>query len=277
MAEFWYRVLDFCKTITERLGDRLLRDFGNVSADRKSDGSLVTESDRWCDRQIREAIARAFPDHGVLTEETTHILPHNDWCWVVDPIDGTTNFTRGVPIWGMSLGLLYRGSPVFGFLNFPPLHQVFYGYWTGQTGLIMPKGAYLNGSPIQTSSDAPSFNHLFNFCARSMDILKHPFPCKFRSIGVASYNLALVACGASIGGVEATPKIWDIAAVWAILQGAGGTFVHLEPHYPFPLDIGKNYGSRPFPSLALGHEKAIATFKPLVGFIGDRVAAKYGI
>jgi myo-inositol-1(or 4)-monophosphatase len=277
MAEFWYRVLDFCKTTTEELGHRLMRDFGHVSADRKSDGSLVTESDRWCDREIRRAIAATFPDHGILTEETTHTLPDRDWCWVIDPIDGTTNFTRGIPVWGISLGLLYRGTPVFGFLNFPPLRQVFYGYWSGQTNLIMPKGAYLNGKPIHTSPDEPSFNHLFNFCARSMDILKNPFPCKFRSIGVASYNLALVACGASLGGVEATPKIWDIAAVWAILQGAGGAFVHLEPNPVFPLKIGKDYGSRPFPSLALSRIELSPIFKPLVGFIGDRVVRQYGI
>jgi myo-inositol-1(or 4)-monophosphatase len=92
----------------------------------------------------------------------------------VDPIDGTTNFTRGIPIWGISLGLLYRGTPVFGFVYLPCLKQSYYGYWYGETGLTGPEGAYCNGQPIHTSDDFPSKNHLFNLCARSTGVFKKP-------------------------------------------------------------------------------------------------------
>lgn len=272
MDNFWTEVLTFCQATTERIGDRLVADFGKIQATRKEDGTLVTKADKWSDREIREAIAQTFPDHGVLTEETEHIFPANDWSWIVDPIDGTTNFTRGIPIWGISLGLLYRGTPVFGFVRFPQLYQSFYGYWYGDSGLTGPTGAYCNGEPIHTSADNPSKNHLFNLCARSTDVLKNPFPCKIRAIGVASYNLLLVASGAALGGVEATPKIWDIAAVWVILQAAGGTFVPLTSSPMFPLQVGRDYGSVPFTCLAASRGELVPVFKPLVTCVIDRDA-----
>ncbi|MBE9115737.1 inositol monophosphatase family protein [Lusitaniella coriacea LEGE 07157] len=264
MNDFWQTVLTFSQTLTEKIGTSLLRDFGKVKATQKSDGSLVTKADRWADEEIRRAIAETFPEHGVLSEETIHILPENDWCWVIDPIDGTTNFTHGLPIWGISLGLLYKGTPVFGAVRFPKINQFFHGYWYGNSGLQGPTGAFLNGEPIHTSSEEPGGGRLFNLCARSTAIAANPFPCKFRLLGVATYNTLLVACGAALGGVEATPKIWDIAAVWAIVQGAGGVWVALEPEPVFPLQPGEHYGSRPFPSLVASRSELVPIFKPLV-------------
>ena len=141
MELFWTEVLDFARTVSDRVGQQLVGDFGKLVPSRKADGTLVTQADRWADQEIREAIAATFPDHGALTEETEHYLPPQEWCWVVDPIDGTTNFTRGLPIWGISLGLLYRGTPVFGFVHFPQIQQSFHGYWYGDSGLTGPTGA----------------------------------------------------------------------------------------------------------------------------------------
>lgn len=264
MNDFWDRILDFCQQTTQRVSDRLLQDFGQLQASQKEDGSLVTQADQWSDQEIRQAIAIAFPDHGVLSEETIHIFPDNDWCWIIDPIDGTTNFTRGIPLWAISLGLFYRGNPVFGFVYLPPLQQAFHGFWYGNSGLSGYKGAYLNGQPLKTSQDHPSSSQLFNLCARSKAIFKQPFPCKTRMLGVASYNLLLVAAGVAIGGVEATPKIWDIAAVWTIIKAAGGEFVFLDHQDLFPLQVGQNYGSLSIPSLGICREELIPEFKPLV-------------
>lgn len=264
MNEFWDQVLDFCVQTTQSISERLIKDFGKIQANQKEDGSLVTQADQWSDQEIRTAIANTFPDHGVLSEETIHILPENDWCWIVDPIDGTTNFTRGVPVWAISLGLLYRGTPVFGFVYVPPLKQSFHGYWYGDSGLTGYTGAYLNNQPIHTSQDQPNGSQLFNLCARSTDILNRPFPCKVRMIGVASYNLLLVAQGVVIGGVEATPKIWDIAAAWAIIKAAGGEFVLLDENFQFPLQAGQDYGKVSIASLGLCRAELIPMFKPLV-------------
>ncbi len=266
-SDFWTSILTFAEATTHRVGIKLLQDFGQAQATEKLDGTLVTDSDQWADAELRHSIQAAFPAHGVLSEEVEHIFPETDWCWVIDPIDGTTDFARGIPIWAISLGLLYRGTPVFGYVHVPPLAQSFHGFWAGETGLTMPTGAFLNGHPIGTSTAPPSSNQFFNLCARSTKVLQNPVPCKIRMLGVATYNLLTVAMGAALGGVEATPKIWDIAAVWAIVQAAGGVWQSLEASSIFPLQPGQDYGSRSFPTLVVSRSEWIDTFLPLVEFL----------
>jgi myo-inositol-1(or 4)-monophosphatase len=262
--DFWSQILDFAETTTRRVGEQLLKDFGQVQAAEKADGSLVTQADRWADEELRRAIAQAFPTHGSLSEEVAHIFPDTDWCWIIDPVDGTTNFARGLPLWGISLGLLYRGTPIFGYVHLPPLSQSFHGYWQGTSGINCPTGAFLNRRPIHTCPDDPSPNHFFNLCARSTSLLQNPFPAKIRMLGVATYNLLTVASGWSLGGVERTPKIWDIAAVWAIVQAAGGVWTPLEPDAIFPLEPGKNYAHRSYPTLVVSRSELLPVFLPLV-------------
>lgn len=264
MDNFWAAVLAFAEQITMSVGDRLLQEIGQAQAEEKADGSLVTNCDRWADATLRQAIQSAFPDHGVLSEEVEHIFPSTDWCWIIDPIDGTTNFARGIPLWAISLGLLYRGTPVFGYVHIPSLKQSFYGYWPGDSGLESPHGAYLNGHPIHTSPAAPAKNQFFSLCARSTAILASPFPCKIRMLGVASYNILTVAAGYTLGAVEATPKIWDIAAVWPIVLAAQGTWTSLDNHRPFPLTPGENYGERSYPILVTNQPQWVEQFRPLV-------------
>ena len=267
----WISVLDFCYNVTQKVGTQLLADFGQVQASNKDDGSLVTKSDRWADETITNAIATHFSTHGILSEEAQHIFPDQEWCWIIDPLDGTTNFTRGIPIWGISLGLLYKGIPVFGYVHFPPIAQSFHGFWLGESGLQgIENGAFLNGKPIHSSTDHPSSNHFFNLCSRSASILQQPFPCKIRMLGVASYNFLTVATGAVLGGVEATPKIWDIAGAWVIVQAAGGVWVSLDDEAIFPLKVGENYGKRSLPTLVASSSEMVNLFKPLVEFVGKK-------
>ena len=247
--DFWEDILRFAEETTAHVGARLAEEQGRVRSDIKKDGSLVTRSDRWSDSTIRRAITETFPDHGILTEESVQVFPGTEWCWVVDPIDGTTNFARGLPIWTISLGLLHRGVPVFGHVRAPLLSQSFHGYWMGNSGLDGPDGAFLNHVRIRTSRDAPSPNHFFNVCSRSISIVQHSFPCKIRMLGAATYNFLTVASGAVLGGVERTPKIWDIAAVWPILNAAGAVWTPLDDKTPFPLEEGKNYDGVSFPTL----------------------------
>ena len=264
MDTFWPSVLRFCQETTQTIGDTLVTQFAQIPAERKADGTLVTAADRWSDETLRQKISAAFPEHGLLTEETTHIFPATDWCWIIDPIDGTTNFTHGVPIWGISLGLLYQGIPVFGFVHFPLLWQSFWGYWPGESGLTMPSCAFLNNEAITSRSAEPSLNQLFNLCARSTALLNQDFPCKLRLMGVASYNILLVANGTALGGVEKTPKIWDIAGAWPILLAAGGSFTPLQTEPIFPLIPGVNYGDRPYSCLTAANPELATLFKPLV-------------
>ncbi len=269
MTDFWSSILDFAQGTTHELGQQLLRDFGQAQAEEKGDGSLVTTSDEWMDQQLRERIQATFPEHGFLSEESEHIFPATDWCWIVDPIDGTTNFARGIPIWGTCLGLLYRGTPVFGYVHLPPIGQSFAGYW-GETlpespeGSSIPTGAYLNGERIHTNPADPGPNQLFNFCSRSVALIRPDFPCKVRMLGGAAYNMLSVASGTFLGAVEGTPKIWDIAAVWVIVKAAGGVWIPLdEEQPPFPVIPGQDYGKRAYRTLVLSRESLVPLFKPM--------------
>lgn len=262
MSNFWDQIFNFASTTVHDVGHQLMLDFGTVQADEKADGSLVTRSDQWADLEIRTRIAATFPEHGVLSEEAEHIFPHQDWCWIIDPLDGTTNFARGIPIWGISLGLLYQGTPVFGLIHLPPLHQTFHGFWFGSSSLTGTEGAFLNGQPIHASSDPLTSNHFFNLCSRSVAIAPH-LPCKIRMLGMAAYNFLTVAQGATLGGIEATPKIWDIAGSWVIVKAAGAVWCPLSPE-PFPLEIGRNYGTQSYPTLVVSQPQLLSVFEPFV-------------
>jgi len=266
MTDFWNEVLTFAETTATRVGKQLLSDFGTVTASEKADGSLVTRSDKWADREIREAIASAFPTHGVLSEEGQHVLPENDWCWIIDPLDATTNFARGIPLWGTCLGLLYRGTPVFGYIHLPPLNYSFHGFCFEEAGAanVPPRrGAFLNNQSIRPTSDELTSNHFFNLCSRSAAIAPH-LPTKIRMLGMASYNFLTVAMGACLGGVEATPKVWDISAAWVIAKAAGAFWRPLESGPIFPLQVGLDYGDRSFPTLLVAREELVSVFLQFV-------------
>ncbi|NJN29306.1 MAG: inositol monophosphatase [Synechococcales cyanobacterium RM1_1_8] len=289
---FWRDILTAAQKAAAPVAERQRQDFRQVQAQTKTDGSLVTETDEWSDRQLRTALQAAFPDHGLLSEETSQIFPAHDWCWVIDPLDGTTNFARGIPLWGISLGLLYRGIPRFGYVEIPPLRQAFYGYWPGPDPSQLPplplppcpQGAHWIGDTsqpslqetIQTSPAELSPSQCFSFCTRSIHQLsqadqpQRPFPCKIRMLGVATYNLLTVALGSSLGGVEATPKVWDIAATWPIVQAAGGHWQGLSPGPIFPLQVGQDYQAIDCPSLVVAQPRHIEAFLPFFKRLGTK-------
>ena len=94
MIHFWYQVYNFCRQTTKRIAQRLSVDFGQLDAIQKADGSLVTEADKWADAELRASIRQCFPTHGVLTEETEHLLPENEWCWVISALFIFRKFNR---------------------------------------------------------------------------------------------------------------------------------------------------------------------------------------
>jgi myo-inositol-1(or 4)-monophosphatase len=125
------------------------------------------------------------------------------------------------------------------------------------------------GFGIKVSTDNTSGNHFFNLCARSLSVFQNPVPAKIRMLGVSTYSLLTIAMGAALGAVEATPKIWDISAVWAIVHAAGGTWKALDDQVIFPLVVGEDYGSRPYPTLVVARSALLEVFGPLVASIPD--------
>ncbi|MGA1624818.1 MAG: inositol monophosphatase family protein, partial [Prochlorothrix sp.] len=136
-----------------------------------------------------------------------------------------------------------------------------------------PSGAFCNHQPIHTTTAQPTPQHLVSLCTRSIPALQKdpiatlPLPFKVRTLGASTYNLLTVASGFTLGGVEATPNVWDIAATWAIVQAAGAQWIPLE-HQPFPLTVGQNYKSISFPTLVLARPDLKPLLLPFSSYLG---------
>ena len=112
-------------SLFELVSARQLKDFGNISANNKSDGSLITSCDLWSDKTIVNGLSTIAPNEGVLSEEGDKLVPETDAYWIVDPLDGTTNFAASIPYWSISVARFVEGKPQASFLIIPTLNQKF--------------------------------------------------------------------------------------------------------------------------------------------------------
>ena len=200
--------------LVDTVGKRQLQDFGQINSDIKPDGTLITECDRWSDKTIVKGLEVIARGEGVLSEEGNKVIPHSSEYWVVDPLDGTTNFAAGIPYWAISIARFANGQPETAFLDIPALSK--------RILAIRGKGVWLNHKPLKPESRFKRNSDCISLCSRSIKVLqKKPeksFPGKIRLLGVSSLNMTSVAIGQTIAALEATPKIWDIAAAWLILE-----------------------------------------------------------
>ena len=240
----------------ELVSQRQIKDFGNITASNKADGSLITSCDLWSDKTIVDGLASIAPNEGVLSEEGGKSIPNTKAYWVVDPLDGTTNFAAGIPYWSISVARFVDGSPESSFLIIPTLKKKFVS--------IKGKGVWLNNQKIEPNQN----NHqskCISLCSRSIKILqKNPnslFPGKIRLLGVSSLNLTSVAMGQTFGAIEATPKIWDIAAAWLLLEELNCSIEWLETN-PLNLVSGQNLSDVNFPLIACRSIEKIKILKP---------------
>lgn len=242
--------LTFAVQLARRTGTFLLEKFhaASSSASLKSDHSVVTEADTAADHMIAAAIRGQYPNDQLLSEElqTTYpedARPASQAVWVIDPLDGTTNFALGMHFWGVLLARLVYGLPETAVMYFPVVNELY----TAQRG----RGAFLNEHPLRVQPPDPQrpFS-FFACCSRTFRRYQVDIPYKARILGSAAYSLCMVARGAAVLGFEATPKIWDIAAPWLLVEEAGGCLQTLDESRPFPLQPGCNYAMRSFPTLA---------------------------
>ena len=243
-------------SLFKEVSKRQIKDFGNISASNKSDGSLITSCDLWSDKTIVDGLASIAPDEGVLSEEGGKLIPSTKAYWVVDPLDGTTNFAAGIPYWSISVARFVDGKPQSSFLIIPTLKKKFVS--------IKGKGVWLNNQKIDPSRNNNQ-SECVSLCSRSIKILqkkpKSTFPGKIRLLGVSSLNLTSVAMGQTFGAIESTPKIWDIAAAWLILEELNCSIEWLETN-PLNLISGQNLSDINFPLIACRSQRKIETLKP---------------
>jgi myo-inositol-1(or 4)-monophosphatase len=186
---------------------------------------LVSYVDKTSERMIVEALSALLPEAGFITEEGTSSKSGGRFTWVIDPLDGTTNFVQGVPVYAVSIGLLEAGEPVAGVVYEICRDECFYAWKGGR--------AYMNGEEIEVSRTAgmhqallatgfpySNFSRLDNY----MKLLHRAMTGSrgVRRLGSAATDLAYVACGRFDAFFEYDLKPWDVAAGVFIVRQAGG-------------------------------------------------------
>lgn len=252
--------------IAREAGDLLLEHFRQpleITYKRRSD--LVTEADRKSETLIVERLQSHFPEYAIVAEEGGGQRTGSDYCWYVDPLDGTTNFAHGFPIFCVTLGLAYRGEVVAGVVYDPTRDELF----TVERG----GGAFLNGQRLSVSKNVnlsdclvatgfPPFasNHDLNveFYFRFTE-LTHGI----RRAGSAALDLCCVAAGRFDGFWELKLNPWDKAAGTLIVMEAGGRVSGITGK-PFEL-----LGDDIFVSNGLIHDPMVAVFKEVLERRGD--------
>ena len=243
-------------SLFEIVSERQLKDFGKITASNKADGSLITSCDLWSDKTIVDGLSKISPNEGVLSEEGGKLVPDTDAYWIVDPLDGTTNFAAGIPYWSISVARFVEGKPQSSFLLIPSLKKKFLA--------IKGQGVWLNNKKIRVN-DNHQKSECVSLCSRSIKILqKNPnstFPGKIRLLGVSSLNLTSVAMGQTFGAIESTPKIWDLAAAWLFLEELNCSIEWLEIN-PSYLISGQDLKDVNFPLIAARTNEKIKLLRP---------------
>lgn len=235
------RHLDVAIKAAKEAGEIQMEYFGRPqSVTYKGEFDPVTEVDRLCDQAIQKTIYKTFPDHDILTEESPFQKKGSSWRWVVDPIDGTTNYARGFPFFSVSIGLELEGEMMLGVVYYPILDELF----VAEKG----KGAFLNGQKISVSQ-TDRLNRSFLATGFPYDVQRNPdlylryfrqFLRKSLAIrrpGSAAIDLCYVAAGRFDGFWELKLKPWDMAAGILLITEAGGKVTSPEGN-PFDLYSG---------------------------------------
>lgn len=191
---------------------------------------IVTDADFAADRAARNVITRAFPAHAIFSEEDSHPPPRAEFVWMMDPLDGTTNYARQLPIFATSLALTRRGQPLVGVVFDPLRDECFFA----ERG----RGAFLNGTRIRASKistfDRAVIGYEFSReqepRARGLKLLAH---FAMQSItarvgGSAALSLCYVGAGRLDTYMQLTLSPWDVAAGILIARAAGARVTHLD-------------------------------------------------
>ncbi len=191
---------------------------------KKGRNDLVTYVDKNAEKAIIEGLTKILPGSGILAEESG-ATEKKEYTWIIDPLDGTTNFIHKIPCFAISIALIKNNEPVVGVVNELNLKQCFCA--------ALGEGAQMNGKPIKVSEEQKLENSLiatgfpyndFKWHAEYMDLFKHLMTCTqgIRRIGSASVDLCYTACGRFEAFYEYGLNPWDVAAGAIILQEAGG-------------------------------------------------------
>jgi myo-inositol-1(or 4)-monophosphatase len=227
-------MLNFAIETARDAGNLLLEKFGRITTvTKKGDINLVTEADLASEELIVERIRSHFPKHSVLAEEGGDVITiggDSTWKWIIDPLDGTTNYAHGYPCFCVTLALEHGGEIVVGVTYDPTRNELF----SAEKG----RGATLNGKPIRVSVTERLSESLvvtgfpYDFKQRE-NFARHLMEFMLSSRGVrrdgsAAIDMAYVACGRYDGFWEEGLNPWDVAAGKLLIEEAGGMITYYD-------------------------------------------------
>jgi len=198
-----------------------------IQAVLKVDDTPVTLVDKAIEAYLVERIMARCPDHTIIGEEEVTHRGSSPYAWVIDPLDGTRAYASGLPVWGISVGLLAGNEPVAGIFSMPAIGEL---YWAD------PQGAWRNGQPLERARTVSLDDPLAYLLVPSNAHLVYEisFP-RVRSLGSTAAHLLYVARSTAIGALTRRVYLWDVVGVLPILNRCGIALAHLSGA---PLDMG---------------------------------------
>ncbi len=193
--------------------------------------NLVTEADHASDKAIQDVIKKAFPDHGIVSEETAEVVSDSEYKWIIDPIDGTVNFANGIPICCVSIGLEHKGQMLMGAVYNPNLKEFFFAEKGEGATLNDVKISVSNKTEVLRSCLVTGFPYTYldqpNGPLQAFErLIRRGVPV--RRLGSAAIDLCWVAAGRFDGFYEHQLNAWDSAAGFLIVEEAGGRVTDLK-------------------------------------------------
>lgn len=224
--------------IAKKAGEYLKEMFhSQFNIEYKGDSDLVTDADYGSERIIINEIKRLYPNCSILSEEAGELNKESRYKWVVDPLDGTVNFSKGIPIFGVILAVLEDEVPIVGVHYIPMFNEIYYAVKGG--------GSFLNGKQITVSSRSKLSDFIiglgdFNIGRdekmkqRDNELLNQitaqlsPLTMRTKIFGAACYDLACIASGKTDALLYAFSNPWDVLAGSLIIKEAGGEILIID-------------------------------------------------
>lgn len=210
--------------IAREAGQLALSYFRNTShVNWKADGSPVTAADLAVEDFLRKTLGQRYPEHGILGEEQGAYQAEADWLWILDPIDGTRSFARGIPVFGVQLALCYRREPVLGVIDLPALNEHIAAaeglgcFWNAEVARVSTEER-LSESLIQLHEQALAHSQLPEIASvlASAQLERNWGDC---------YSFVLAATGRAEAALDPRMQVWDSAPLPVLIQEAGGVFM----------------------------------------------------
>lgn len=238
-------IMNIMMRASEKAARSLLRDYNEVEhlqVSRKGPGDFVSAADRRAEEIIFEELKKLRPDYSFLMEESGKVVGENqDYCWIIDPLDGTSNFLHGLPHWCISIALRHKGEIVAGLVHDPVKDEIF----NAEKG----KGAFMSRRRLRVSGrNSADVSIVATGEARGSAAQQEQFMQEYtamkktgfalRRFGAAALDMAYVGAGRYEAYWERNVQPWDIAAGALIVKEAGGFLADIDDIRHNPIDTG---------------------------------------